>query len=444
MSRVKVVKFGGTSMADDQNINRSAEIVLSDPERKYVVVSAPGKRFKDDIKVTDLLYRAYEEKAKFGTVGEAFEQIRDRFREISAKLNLDWDADKTLDEVEDGINRSDDPQYAASRGEYLSAIVMAKRLNFTFLDAAEVVKFNRKGAFDAQATNDVLSERLQEISGGAVIPGFYGADPDGNIRTFSRGGSDVSGAIAARAVKAAVYENWTDVNGFMTTDPRIVENPLPIPELSYEELRELSYMGASVLHPESIFPIKDLKMPINIRNTFQPSHPGTMILAEKKPQSDRVVTGIAGTKGNVVLTVEKAMMNAEIGFVRKILTVLEEFSISFEHMPTGIDTMSLVFSGSELKEGAIERLRHVINKRVNPDRITIDEGIALIAVVGEGMANKIGTSAKIFNALADANINIRMIDQGSSEMNVIVGVRDVRYEEAVKVIYQAFFGESQR
>lgn len=444
MSRVKVVKFGGTSMADDQNINRSAEIVLSDPERKYVVVSAPGKRFKDDIKVTDLLYRAYEEKAKFGTVGEAFEQIRDRFREISAKLNLDWDADKTLDEVEEGINRSDDPQYAASRGEYLSAIVMAKRLNFTFLDAAEVVKFNRKGVFDAQATNDVLSERLQEISRGAVIPGFYGADPDGNIRTFSRGGSDVSGAIAARAVKAAVYENWTDVNGFMTTDPRIVENPLPIPELSYEELRELSYMGASVLHPESIFPIKDLKMPINIRNTFQPSHPGTMILAEKKPLSDRVVTGIAGTKGNVVLTVEKAMMNAEIGFVRKILTVLEEFSISFEHMPTGIDTMSLVFSGSELKEGAIERLRHVINKRVNPDRITIDEGIALIAVVGEGMANKIGTSAKIFNALADANINIRMIDQGSSEMNVIVGVRDVRYEEAVKVIYQAFFGESQR
>lgn len=444
MSRVKVVKFGGTSMADDQNINRSAEIVLSDPERKYVIVSAPGKRFKDDIKVTDLLYHAYEEKAKFGTVGEAFEQIRDRFREISAKLNLDWDADKTLDEVEEGINNSDDPQYAASRGEYLSAIVMAKRLNFTFIDAAEVVKFNRKGVFDAQATNDVLSARLQEISGGAVIPGFYGADPDGNIRTFSRGGSDVSGAIVARAAKAAVYENWTDVNGFMTTDPRIVENPLPIPELSYEELRELSYMGASVLHPESIFPIKDLKMPINIRNTFQPSHPGTMILAEKKPQSDRVVTGIAGTKGNVVLTVEKAMMNAEIGFVRKILTVLEEFSISFEHMPTGIDTMSLVFSGAELKEGVIERLRHVINKRVNPDRITVDEGIALIAVVGEGMANKIGTSAKIFNALADANINIRMIDQGSSEMNVIVGVRDVRYEEAVKVIYQAFFGESQR
>lgn len=436
---MKVCKFGGTSMATTQSILQVKSIIDRDPERKFIVVSAPGKRFSNDVKITDMLYAAYDEKVAFGTCKSSMKVIRERFLGLCEELGLDIDMNKYLDEVEEGIMNSTSSDYAASRGEYLSAIVVSAVLGFKMIDAGDIIKFNNNGVFDAELTNDLV-KKYADYTDGIVIPGFYGRMPDKTIKTFTRGGSDFTGAIIARGIGARIYENWTDVNGFMVTDPRIVENPKHISVLSYEELRELSYMGASVLHPDSIFPVQIDNIPINIRNTFEPENEGTMIMDNTAGYVLPVVTGIAGRKGNTTILIKKAMMNGELGFCRKVLTVLERHGISVEHIPTGIDTMGIVLSDAGLKNADEEKIISDIRGMVNPDFIKISHSLALIAVVGHGMVNQLGTAAKIFTALYEAGVNIRMIDQGSSELNIIIGVEEKDYAASISAIYNAFFG----
>lgn len=424
-------------MASAITVNQVYDIIESDKGRKFIVVSAPGKRDSNDIKVTDMLYKAFDEAKQTGRCDVAFGKIRERFRALADDLGLKFDLDELLDSIEKQINTSETPDYAASRGEYLSAKMFALKTGYTFIDAQDLIKFDSRGMLDAEITNDNVKRVLSGVDR-AVIPGFYGIGADGEIKTFSRGGSDVTGAIIARGVNADLYENWTDVNGFMTADPRIVENPKIINRLTYKELRELSYMGANVLHPESIFPVRQAGIPINIKNTFNPSHKGTMIVEDYVPDNS-VITGIAGKKDFAVLLLEKSMMNNEIGFARKVLSVLEHYGISFEHVPSGIDTMSFVISENEL-EDKLEKVIDGIRKNVSVDNITVYKDMALIATVGHGMAKRTGTSATLFNALAEANVNVRMIDQGSSELNIIVGVDNADYANAIKAIYKGFVG----
>ena len=435
---MKVCKFGGTSMASAQSILNVKNIIESDPERKYVIVSAPGKRFSSDIKITDMLYGAYDEKVETGSCRYKMAIIRERFVELAKELNLDIDMNKYIDEVEENILTSTSPDYAASRGEYLSAIIMSAVLGYDFVDAGDIIKFKHDGIFDSELTNDLV-KKYKGASKGIVFPGFYGRMPDKTIKTFTRGGSDFTGAIIARGVGAKVYENWTDVNGFLVTDPRLVDNPRHIEVLSYEELRELSYMGAGVLHPDSIFPVQIDKIPINIRNTFEPSHKGTFILHSTQGYNIPRVTGIAGRKGNTTISLKKAMMNSEIGFCRKVLSVLERNGLSVEHVPTGIDTMSIVLSEKGFKGLDEHKLVNDIRGAVNPDSIEVTHSLALIAVVGHGMANSRGIAATLFTALYKAGVNVRMIDQGSSELNIIVGVEEKDYNASIKAIYNAFF-----
>ncbi len=435
---IKVVKFGGTSMADAKSIRQVAEIIKQDKERRYVVVSAPGKRFSQDHKVTDMLYACYHDMQINGECKATFDKIRERFKGIVEDLGLALDIDSYLDKVEEEMLKYNSAEFCASRGEYLSAVITAEVLGYEFIDAKDVMIFDANGDFDSESTNEKVKSVLENVER-AVVPGFYGGDSEGIVHTFSRGGSDVSGAVIARAVGASLYENWTDVNGFMSADPRIVDNPKPIETLSYKELRELAYMGANVLHPESIFPVRVSKIPINIRNTFCPTADGTMIVAEldEKELSKRVITGIAGKKGYSIIYIEKSMMNSELGFVRKVLAVLEYYNISIEHLPTGIDTMSIVIPDNELagkEDVVIERIKKV----VDPDHIEIKSGISLIATVGHGMSYKPGSASTLVGALAKEKINIRMIDQGSSEMNIIVGIATSDYERAIKAIYAAF------
>ena len=435
---IKVVKFGGTSMADAKSIRQVAEIIKQDKERRYVVVSAPGKRFSQDHKVTDMLYACYHDMQINGECKATFDKIRERFKGIVKDLGLGLDIDSYLDKVEEEMLKYNSAEFCASRGEYLSAVITAEVLGYEFIDAKDVMIFDANGDFDSESTNEKVKSVLENVER-AVVPGFYGGDSEGIVHTFSRGGSDVSGAVIARAVGASLYENWTDVNGFMSADPRIVDNPKPIETLSYKELRELAYMGANVLHPESIFPVRVSKIPINIRNTFCPTADGTMIVAEldEKELSKRVITGIAGKKGYSIIYIEKSMMNSELGFVRKVLAVLEYYNISIEHLPTGIDTMSIVIPDNELagkEDVVIERIKKV----VDPDHIEIKSGISLIATVGHGMSYKPGSASTLVGALAKEKINIRMIDQGSSEMNIIVGIATSDYEKAINAIYQAF------
>lgn len=435
---IKVAKFGGTSMSDAKTIEQVASIINADKSRRYVVVSAPGKRFSKDTKVTDLLYACYHDVEINGDCEITFAKIRERFHTIVEDLNLTLDIDVYLDECYKGIMKYRSSEYCASRGEYLSAIVAANKLGYEFIDAKDIIVFNENGEFDAELTNEKTAEVLKKVER-AVIPGFYGGDENGYIHTFSRGGSDITGALIARAVNASLYENWTDVNGFMITDPRIVQNPMPIKKLTYKELRELAYMGANVLHPESIFPVRYSNIPINIRNTFEPKEDGTMIVSSIGEDEDRksTITGIAGKKGYSIIFIEKSMMNSEIGFVRRVLDVLGYYNVSIEHIPSGIDTLSIVVADSEIA-GKEQIILERIAKSVNPDHIELKSGIALIATVGQGMAFKPGTAAKLCEALAKAKINIRMIDQGSSEMNIIVGVASHDYEKAVISIYDAF------
>ncbi len=424
-------------MANATTISQVADIVLADSQRKFVIVSAPGKREKNDIKVTDLLYQCYDEASKTGRCKKTFDIVRERFAEIIEGMNLDLDLTSDFDEIEKNINSSLSSDYAASRGEFLSAKVLAKKLGYEFLDPQEFIKFNEKGKFQFHYSLDLLHKKLENVEK-AVIPGFYGSDANGQIKTFSRGGSDISGAVVARAVGADVYENWTDVNGFMSADPRIVENPANIQFLSYRELRELAYMGANVLHPESIFPVRSVGIPINIKNTFEPSHKGTMIVADGQvPVNDNIITGIAGKKGYTVISIEKSMMNSEVGFTRKILSVLEYENVSFEHIPTGIDTMSIVVSDDQIKD-KMQSLVEKIREAVEADNVELHSGLSLIATVGQNMASRQGTASTLFSGLAKANVNVRMIDQGSSELNIIVGVDTDCYEKAINAIYHAF------
>ncbi len=434
---LKVTKFGGSSLASAEQFKKVADIVLADKDRRYVVPSAPGKRFKEDTKVTDMLYACYEETVKTGEISPVFEQIKERYNLIIEGLELDFSLEKDFATIAHSFILRAGRDYAASRGEYLNGKIMAKYLGFEFIDAAEVIFFNNDGSFDAERTNSVLSARLKECEY-AVIPGFYGIMPNDTIKTFSRGGSDITGAIVARAAGADEYENWTDVSGFMIADPRIIDDPKNIDIITYRELRELSYMGATVLHEDAIFPVKKAGIPIHIKNTNAPEDEGTLIVTHtNKLNEASVLTGIAGKKGFTVLTLEKDMMNDEKGFGRKLLQVLEKHDMSFEHLPSGIDTMSVVVNEHQL-EGKEDIIISELMTATSPDSISIEKNIALIAVVGRGMKNVRGTAAGVFMALAENDINIRMIDQGSSELNIIVGVDNADYEKAIKTIYRKF------
>jgi aspartate kinase len=437
---LKVCKFGGTSMADGNVMKKVKEIIDSDKDRKYVVVSAPGKRFSGDTKVTDLLYKCYDELQNKGTCKQAFSLVKTRFTSIVKELNIDFDITPVLDETEKRIDKENDKDFTASRGEYLCAIVMAKVLDAKFIDSEDVVFFNEKGKLDDAKTYKAIEKAVSDCNR-AVFPGFYGKGINGKVKTFSRGGSDISGAIVARAVNATVYENWTDVSGFLACDPRIVDSPKRIKTLSYKELRELSYMGANVLHSESIFPVRKANIPIVIKNTFRPEDEGTTIvpIVQYKPNGS-IVTGIAGKKNFNVIYIEKSHMNSEIGFVRKVLSVLEQFGVSFEHIPSGIDTMSIVIESEQLDNFKLTQILEGIKNAVEPDIIRVIENIALIATVGHGMSSSVGTSARLFKAMADAGVNVKMIDQGSSELNIIVGVKNEDCERCIAAIYREFFG----
>lgn len=427
-------------MADGNVMKLVKNILESDPLRRYVVVSAPGKRFNGDIKVTDLLYACYDEIQKEGNCATTFLKVRKRFESIVKELELDMNIAAVLDETEARLVQENSKDFTASRGEYLSARVMAALLGAKFIDAEDVVFFAENGQLDADKTYRAIDAAVQGAEY-AVFPGFYGTGTDGKIKTFSRGGSDISGAIVARAVNARVYENWTDVSGFLACDPRIVDNPKKIKSLSYKELRELSYMGANVLHSESIFPVRKANIPIVIKNTFRPEDEGTAILpiSQYRPEGN-IVTGIAGKKNFTVILIEKNHMNTEIGFVRKVLSVLERANIPVEHIPSGIDTMSVVIDSDEVEGYKLEQIIEGIKNDTEPDVIRVMENVALIATVGHGMSSSIGTSARLFKAMAAAGVNAKMIDQGSSELNIIVGVKNDDCEKCIAAIYHEFFG----
>ncbi len=435
--QVKVVKFGGSSLADAEHFRQVAAIIKADPARRYVVPSAPGKRFKDDIKVTDMLYGCYEKIRNHESIDELYEQVKARYNGIIADLGLDFDISGELEYVKNAMLHSAGRDYAASRGEYINGLILSKYLGYSFIDAENVIFFKDNGSFDEEKTNKVLAEELTQYER-AVIPGFYGVMPNGTIKTFSRGGSDITGSIVARAAGADLYENWTDVSGFMMADPRIIEEPCAIETITYRELRELSYMGATVLHEDAIFPVRYAKIPINIRNTNAPRDDGTMIVAETKDfDTEKVITGVAGKKGFSVITIEKDMMNSEIGFVRKVLEILEDNEISFEHLPSGIDNMSIVISTAAI-EGRRDKLVSTIRRAVRPDSVTVEDDLALIAIVGRAMVKAKGTAARVFDAISNAGVNIRMIDQGSSEISIIVGVEERDFDKALHAIYDEF------
>ena len=432
----KVVKFGGSSLASAEQFKKVGDIIRKDPSRRYVVPSAPGKRFSDDTKVTDMLYSCYAAAVKEKKFTELLDKIKERYQEIIDGLGLDFSLDEDFDIIRVNFSKKIGRDYAASRGEYLNGKVMAAYLGFEFVDAAEVIRFNDDGTFNDALTNELLSGRLADMEN-AVIPGFYGAKEDGTVVTFSRGGSDVSGSLVALAVNADLYENWTDVSGFLIADPRIVKKPKSIETITYKELRELSYMGASVLHEDAIFPVRKAGIPINIKNTNAPQDKGTLIVEGTCRQSKYTITGIAGTDGFVAITIEKAMMNSEIGFCRKVLQVFEENNVSIEHMPSGIDTMT-IFVHKDVFEEKEQKILAEIHKAVNPDHIELESDLALIAIVGRGMKSTRGTAGRIFSALAHAHINVKMIDQGSSELNIIVGVRHDDFKNAIRALYEIF------
>lgn len=433
---VKVVKFGGSSLASAAQFAKVGDIIRADETRRYVVPSAPGKRNAKDTKVTDMLYSCYALAEAEEDFKGALKKIKERYNSIINGLNLTLSLEDEFKIIAEKFEDKAGEDYAASRGEYLNGIIMANYLGYEFIDAAEVIFFDENGNFDDYKTDKVMAERLSHVEK-AVIPGFYGSDIDGNVKTFSRGGSDITGSIVSKAVHASVYENWTDVSGCLVADPRIVENAQPIRVITYRELRELSYMGASVLHEDAIFPVRKAGIPINIKNTNAPEEPGTMIVESTCQKADYTITGIAGKKGFVAVNIDKDMMNSEVGFCRKALEAFEENGISIEHMPSGIDTMT-VFVHQEEFEGKEQQVISSIRRLVNPDIIDLEADLALIAVVGRGMKSTRGTAGRIFSALAHANINVKMIDQGSSELNIIIGVSNNDFENAIKAVYDIF------
>lgn len=432
----KVVKFGGSSLASAEQFEKVGNIIRSDGERRFVVPSAPGKRHGKDTKVTDMLYDCYalaEEEKEFK---EELKAIKARYQEIIDGLKLELSLEDEFKTIEKKFKAKAGSNYAASRGEYLNGIIMAAYLGYEFVDAAAVIFFKENGEFDAQKTNEVLSARLAKCKN-AVVPGFYGSLPDGTVKTFSRGGSDITGSIVSKAVQADVYENWTDVSGFLIADPRIIKNPEAIETITYRELRELAYMGATVLHEDAIFPVRQEGIPINIRNTNAPDDNGTWIVGSTCQKSKYVITGIAGKKGFCSINIEKDMMNSEIGFGRKVLMAFEENGISFEHVPSGIDTMTVFVHQDEFMHKE-QKVVAGLHRLANPDSIDIESDLALIAVVGRGMKSTRGTAGRIFSALAHSNVNVKMIDQGSSELNIIIGVANNDFETAIKAIYDMF------
>ena len=432
----KVVKFGGSSLASAKQFKKVGEIIRADKSRRFVVPSAPGKRNDRDEKVTDMLYACYDAASEGRSYKKILEKIRGRYDEIIEGLGLNLNLDHEFAGMEENFLAKAGKDYAASRGEYLNGIVMAHYLGYEFIDAAEVIFFDEQGNFEAELTNRELSERLSHVER-AVIPGFYGSRPDGSVKTFSRGGSDVTGSIVARAVHADLYENWTDVSGFLVADPRIVDNPEVIETITYRELRELSYMGASVLHEDAIFPVRKEGIPINIRNTNRPEDRGTLIVETTCRKPLHTITGVAGKKGFCAINIEKAMMNTEVGFGRKVLSVFEQSGISFEHMPSGIDTMTIFVHQSEFEDHE-QSVIAGIHRAVSPDVVELESDLALVAVVGRGMRANQGTAGRVFSALAHARVNVKMIDQGSSEWDIIIGVKNDDFEKAIRAIYDIF------
>lgn len=440
---IKVAKFGGSSVADGIQLTKTKQIIEQDPDRKFIVVSAPGKRFDSDNKITDLLYLCKTHIDHNLPYDQVFQVVADRYMAVKLNLGVDVDLMAHLDEIRENLKKNPTADYIASRGEYLNAVLIAAFLGFDFVDAKDLIKFDAKGRLMIEETDKALREELEKHEN-AVIPGFYGSTPDGNVKTFSRGGSDITGSLVARAIGADVYENWTDVSGFLMADPRIVKNPKQISNVSYKELRELSYMGASVLHEDAIYPARMANVPINIRNTNKPEDPGTMITAEGyhhgMDDDGPIITGIAGSKNFTVVALYKNMMSAERGFVRRILGILDDYDINFEHLPSGIDTVSVVMSNDSLGD-RLDEVLDAFRQRLQPDSIDVFEDMALIATVGHRMSYRPGVSATLFNALGEAGVNIRMIDQGSSEMNIIVGVENKDFQKAIRAIYEAFVEE---
>ena len=432
----KVVKFGGSSLANAEQFQKVGDIIRSDESRRYVVPSAPGKRFSADTKVTDLLYTCYGKAEAGEDFTDVLTEIKGRFYEIIKGLNLDLSLEEEFRQIEADFKAHAGNEYAASRGEFLNGKVMAAYLGYEFIDSATVIRFDKNGNFDADKTDKLLSKRLQKCER-AVVPGFYGGMEDGTVKTFSRGGSDVTCSLVAKAIHADIYENWTDVSGFLVTDPRIVDNPAVIETITYRELRELSYMGATVLHEDAIFPVRKEGIPINIRNTNRPEDKGTFIVESTCRKPKYVITGIAGKKGFCSINIEKSMMNSEIGFGRKVLQVFEDQGISFEHVPSGIDTMTVYVHQDEFEEKE-QQVIAGIHRAVQPDFVEMESDLALIAVVGRGMKSQRGTAGRVFSALAHAHVNVKMIDQGSSELNIIIGVENRDFETAVKAIYDIF------
>ena len=433
---VIVAKFGGSSLCDSQQFKKVKDIVLSDVRRSYIVPSAPGKRNKGDYKITDLLYLCYQHVKKSLPFDELFKLIEERYITLCSELKLSIDISKYLSNLKEEIISGATKDYVASRGEYYNGLILAQYLGYEFIDAAEIIIFKRSGCLDENATYEALYNRLLKVKK-AVIPGFYGACPNGKIKTFSRGGSDITGAIIAKSVGAKVYENWTDVSGFLMADPNIVNNPKPIKEVTYKELRELSYMGANVFHEEAIFPVKNSGIPINIRNTNNPLDKGTVILNNKLQVKAGKITGIAGKKDFTVIAMEKILMNSDIGYCRKILSILESNGVSFEHIPSGIDSISLVIDDLQLDD-KLDKILEEIENQCSPDSVIVHPNMALIAIVGEGMIRTKGISAKAFSSLSIQNINIRMINQGSSELSIIIGVENEDFETAIRTLYKAF------
>lgn len=443
MSNITVAKFGGSSLADAEQFKKVKDIVTKNKAIKYVVPSAPGKRNSNDYKITDLLYLCHEHVKQGISFNDVFKIIESRFIEIVNNLSSSCESMKDLNivnylkNIKENIAKGASRDYVASRGEYLNGIILSKYLGFQFVDAAEIVFFDKKGRYDRLTTKKAIAQKLKKMKN-CVIPGFYGSMPDGSIKTFSRGGSDITGSIISSGVNAKLYQNWTDVSGFLMADPRIVKNPKLISKVTYRELRELSYMGATVLHEEAIFPVREASIPINIKNTNRPQDEGTLIIDDlKSTDQEGTITGIAGKKDFTVIAIEKTLLNSEIGFCRKLLGIIESYGISFEHMPSGIDTVSVVIADSEL-DGKLDDMLNDIQQQFHPDSLEVYPNMALIATVGMGMAKAKGVAAKIFMSLAKEGVNIRMIDQGSSEINIIVGVENTDFEKAVRAIYEAF------
>ena len=434
---VKVLKFGGSSVADAAQIKKMRSIVEADPERRYVVVSAPGKRYSGDSKITDLLIMLKAVIDNNIPYEPLMAPIKERYMTIANDLGIDVDLDAEFALIRKNIENNCSGNYIVSRGEYLSARLVSAYLGYDFIDTESLVLFDNKGRLLVEETNNALAAALKQHER-AVLPGFYGSyAKNGEICLFSRGGSDVTGSLVARAAEAEVYENWTDVSGMLMADPRIVDDPLPIKDISYMELRELSYMGASVMHEDAVFPARMSDIPINIRNTNQPEDPGTIISNGKAGDEGSIISGIAGKRDFTVISIYKNMMNNEVGFVRRALAIVEDAGVSFDHIPTGIDSLSMVIASAEL-EDKLDDILEAFKVQLKPDDISVEDGIAMIAVVGRRMFRSVGTSARICGALASNGVNIRMLNQGTGEINVIVGVEAADFEKAIRAIYAEF------